>query len=198
LALAAGTVNPSAVKLLLKKDAQVARGETANVEALLAKATEIDPEFATAQMQLAVLFEARNEHSKAIERYRRVLAVEADNAVVLNNLAYSLAVHEGKPQEALPYAEHAYRLEKQSGYVADTVGWIHHLLGDDRTGLFFLEQAVRTLPANPDVLIHTATVYLNLRDTSAARATFAAAEKLGRPTTDRDDYKALRDRLKTP
>ena len=103
-----------------------------------------------------------------------------------------------KPQEALPHAEHAYRLQKESGYVADTVGWIHHLLGNDRTALFFLQQALRSLPTHPDVLIHTATVYLTLKDVAAARATLAAADKLGTPTTDRDDYKALRDRLKTP
>jgi len=33
---------------------------------------------------------------------------------------------------------------------------------------------------------------------SAARATLLAAEKLGPATTERDDYKALRDRLNTP
>jgi len=149
-------------------------------------------------MQLAELFEARKDYSKAIDRYRRVIAVEVDHVLALNNLAYGLAVHEHKPEEALPHAEHAYRLDKQSGYVTDTVGWIHHLLGNDRTALFFLEQAVRLLPANPDVLIHTATVYFNLRNVSAARATLLAAEKLGTPTTDRDDYKALRDRLNAP
>lgn len=57
-----------------------------------------------AQTYLAILYEESCEHGKAIERYRSILQVTPDNPVVLDNLAYSLAAHEGEPTEALPLA----------------------------------------------------------------------------------------------
>ena len=194
--LTKGGLNEAAVKLFVKKQAQVARGEVGNAEALLVKATELEPKLVIAHLELASLYDERKDYPKAVERYRRILAVEADNVPALNNLAYALATELGNPKEALTHAEHAYRLAKTSGPVADTLGWIHHLLGNDRTATFFLEQAVRALPLNPDVLIHAATVHVALNEIGAARAEFLAAEKLGPPTTERDDFKVLRDRLK--
>jgi tetratricopeptide (TPR) repeat protein len=146
-------------------------------------------------MQLAALYESRKDYVRAIDRYRRVLAVASEHPMALNNIAYDLAVYQNNPKEALPYAERGYRLSKQAPAAADTLGWIYHELGDDSTATFYLEQALRGLPNHPDVLIHAATVHAALNDRPRARAELAAAGKLGAAVTSRDDFKTLRDQL---
>jgi uncharacterized protein (TIGR03790 family) len=199
LALASeGGLNPAALKLMLKKDAQVARGDASNVETLVTQAADIEPRLAGAHLFLAQIYESRKEYAKATDRYRRIVAVDPDDFVALNNLAYAIAVRENNPREALPHAERAYRLSKQLAVVGDTLGWIHHLLGDDRTASFYLEQAMRTLPNHPDILLHAAAVHLALGEVTRARTQLRTAERLGEAVTNRDDYKALVGRLTTP
>ncbi|MEO7192539.1 MAG: TIGR03790 family protein [Vicinamibacterales bacterium] len=198
LALASqGGENPAAVKLMLRKDAQVARGITSNVEALLIRATEIDPRFVDAHLQLALKYESDKAYDKAVERYRRVLAINPDEHTALNNLAFVLAVYQKSPKEALPFAERAYRLAKQPA-VIDTLGWVHHLNGDDRAAAFFLEEGLRSAPEDPDLLLHAAAVHVALNDLPRARAEWIAAGKLGAAVTGREDYKSLEDQLKRP
>lgn len=199
LALASvGGLNPIALKLMLKKDAQLARGDSSNMEAMVTQAADIEPRLTGAHMILAQLFEARGDHANALDRYRKIVAVDPADSVALNNLAYSMAVHQNNPREALPHAERAYRLSKQRSEVGDTLGWIHHLLGDHRAALFFLEQALRTNPQHPDILLHLSAVHLALDEVIRARANLRAAEKLGEVVTSREDYKALRARLTPP
>jgi Tfp pilus assembly protein PilF len=111
--------------------------------------------------------------------------------MALNNLAYNLADRAGSPKEALPYAEQAYRVSKQAPLTTDTLGWVYHKLGDNLTAAAYLEAALRALPNNPDVLIHTATVHVALNDFVRARAELQRAERLGESVTARDDFRAL-------
>jgi Flp pilus assembly protein TadD len=97
-----------------------------------------------------------------LNRYTRILAVEPANAASLNNLAYALAVHKASPQEALPFAQKAYALSKDNPLVADTLGWIHHLLGQDDEASAFLTEALKGAPNNAEVHLHAAIVSLSL------------------------------------
>jgi Tfp pilus assembly protein PilF len=166
-----------------------------DVEATLVQATSLEPRLTIAQMELALLYESHKTFDKAIERYRQILTVQPDDAGALNNLAYDLAEHAGNAKEALPLAERAYRLSSQAPVMTDTLGWVHHLAGDNLTAAAYLEQALRELPGNPDVILHVATVYAALGDLPRARTQLAAAAKLGPSVTDRDDFKALQAKL---
>lgn len=193
-----GDLNPAALKLLLKKDARAARGDSTGAEALLVAAAELEPRLVAAHAQLAALYAARQEHDKAIERYRRIVDLAPDDVLALNNLAYALAEHGGAAQEALPLAQRAYRASKQAPLVTDTLGWVYHRLGDNLTAAAYLEDALRALPLHPDVLIHAATVHAALNDLPRARAELLTASKLGPAVTGRDDFKALSALLLKP
>jgi tetratricopeptide (TPR) repeat protein len=54
---------------------------------------------------LAQSYEEAKEYDRAIDRYRKVLAVNPNEPIALNNLAYALAVRRGQPAEAVGYAE---------------------------------------------------------------------------------------------
>jgi len=188
-------LNVDALKLLLIADARLARDEGANVEPLMRRAAEIEPRLTGANLRLATMYESRHEYDRAIEQYRLVLAVDPLNAMALNNLAYALAERKQKAEEALPLAEKAYNVSP-SPVIADTVGWIHHLLGDDESARSWMEKALTGAANNADVLIHAAIVYAGTNDLVKARETLQAAEKLDPAIAARADVKELRVRLK--
>jgi uncharacterized protein (TIGR03790 family) len=197
LALAAHNgLNPQALKLLFKEEAHLTRGDRSDAEALLMRAVELEPRFTVANLRLALMYEENREYDKAIDRYRRVVAIEPQNAAVLNNLAYDLAEHQHTPKDALPLAERAYRLAAIP-VVADTLGWIQHLLGDDQAAAPLLERAAAAVPDNPEILVHAAFVHAAVNNLAKARQELDAAEKLDPHLADRADIKTLRERLKS-
>jgi uncharacterized protein (TIGR03790 family) len=188
-------LKPDALKLSMKAEVQLARGAKPEYQRLLLQATELEPRMSGANLQLGMLFDESGDHQQAIERYRKVVAIDANNAAALNNLAYAMAVYGHTPKEALPLAERAYQLAP-SPVVADTVGWIQHLLGDDRAAAPYMEKAVTGAPDNVEVLIHAATVHAVLRDVARARREYEAAQKLDPRLDERPEVKALKELLK--
>jgi tetratricopeptide (TPR) repeat protein len=184
-----------AVKLLFKADALERRGDAAAAEPLLVQATEIDPRLVEAQLRLSSRYETRDEHDKAIARYRKILEFQPLHVIALNNLAYDLAVYEKKPAEALGFAQRAYALQPLPS-VLDTLGWVHHLSGDDRAAAPFIERAMAIDGKDVDILFHAAVVHEALNDRPRARAELDAAVKLDPKLAERADVKALRARLK--
>jgi uncharacterized protein (TIGR03790 family) len=184
-----------AVKLVFTADALERRGDAAAAEPLLVQATDIEPRLLEVHLRLAGRYEARDEHDKAIARYRKVLEFQPLNVIALNNLAYDLAVYEKKPAEALGFAQRAYALTAAPS-VLDTLGWVHHLSGDDRAAATFIERATAIDGKDVDILVHAAVVHEALNDRPRARAELDAAVKLDPKLAERADVKALRARLK--
>ena len=193
--LAETGLNLEGLKILLRADARLARDEGANIEPLLRRAVEVEPRLTIASLRLAAMHEARAEFDQAIEQYRAVIAVEPQNVVALNNLAYALAERKQQPQEALPLALRAYRLS-QTPDVGDTVGWVQHLMGDNQAALPWLEQAAAAAPNSVEILIHAAIVHAAVNDLTKARQRLEAAEKLDPRIGTRPDVQKLRTRLK--
>jgi len=188
-------LNPEALKITLKIEAQIARENRTEVEALYVRATDLEPRLVAIQLLLATLYEGRSDYDKAIDRYRRILEVDPQSGLALNNLAYALAEHKQSPKDALPYAEKAYRVMPEP-FVADTLDWIHHLIGDDRTAAPMLERAAAALPTLADVQVHAATVHAALNDLVKARKDLDAALKADPKAADRPDVKILLDKIK--
>jgi uncharacterized protein (TIGR03790 family) len=189
--------NPEALKFTMKADAQMRLDNRAEAEKALVRATEIEPKLISSHLALATIYDEASDYAKASDRYRTVLALDPQNAVALNNLAYLLAVHHKQPKEALPLAERAYTMTK-SPIIADTLGWIHHLLGDNLAALPLVDRAVAGVRNNADVLVHAAIVHGALNDLTRARAELDAAEKLDPKVKERPDVMALRARIKVP
>lgn len=186
-----GELNQDAVRIVLRANAKRQRDENANVEAELAKAVEMEPRLTGVAFEVASIEESRGEHDKAIARYRKILDVNPNDFLALNNLAYSLAVHKQNPREALPFAERAYKVARLPA-IADTLGWIRHLLGDNVAALPLVEQAVAGSPNNAELRFHLAAVHAGLKNMSRAAAELANVEKLDPKFAERADFKALK------
>jgi uncharacterized protein (TIGR03790 family) len=188
-------MNTEAMKLVLKAEAASLRGDEVSMEPLLVKATELEPRLTPSQIILADLYTRRGEHAKAIDRYRRIVAVDPQNAVALNNLAYALAVYDKKPAEALPIAQLAYNLAPVP-VIADTLAWTHHLLGDNRSAAPLIEKAVAGLETNAELFLHAAIIHAALDDVARAKVEIDKAEQLDPKLKEQPEVIALRAKLK--
>ncbi|HUL72422.1 MAG TPA: TIGR03790 family protein [Vicinamibacterales bacterium] len=193
--LATGGLNVEAVKAAIRAEALKSRGNDAEAEKATEEAFRLEPRLSGAAVTLGAAYDARGDHAKAIETYRRALTAAPENVVLLNNLAYDLAEYQHDPTDALPLAEKAYGLARIAT-IADTLGWIHHLRGDDRLALPLIEQAMAAIKNNADVQIHAAFVYAALGDVAKAKPALDAALKLDPTLADREDVKALREKVK--
>jgi uncharacterized protein (TIGR03790 family) len=157
--------SPKAISLTLLAGTRLTRGDAPGATRALEEATVIEPTLMNSQYQLATLYEHAADYAAAVARYRTIIELQPNSAAALNNLAYTLAVHQHRPAEGLPFAKKAASLAPENPSILDTLGWIEHLLGNHQTAAKILAQAVRLDPTIAVLRLHSAIVY----DTLGAR-----------------------------
>jgi uncharacterized protein (TIGR03790 family) len=185
-------VHPDTIKAILRSEARLAKNDRAGARQALEEATKRDERLPSPQLMLATLYDAEGEYDKAIERYRKLQQLAPDNPLVLNNLAYALAVRKGNFQEALPLAEKAHELAKGNGNISDTLGWIYHLAGQDEKAAKLLEEAVRSSAGNAEMHLHFAVVSAATGNKLAAEIALKRALELDPKLEQNDEVKKLR------
>lgn len=95
----------------------------------------------------------------AEEDFRASLALQPDNANVLNFLGYSLVERGEKLEEALDMIERAVAQQPDNGAIVDSLGWALYKLGrfDDAVG--YMERAASLEPVDPVINDHLGDVY---------------------------------------
>ena len=101
----------------------------------------------------------------------------------------------GLPPNVLPFAPVGYNLAAIKAQIADTLGWVHHLLGDDAAADPYLTQAAEGSPNNAEVLLHVAVVKAARSDFDTAKKMLQQALALDENLAGRADVKALQARL---
>jgi tetratricopeptide (TPR) repeat protein len=148
-------------------------------------------QFATARNTLKILFrlddknvnghilagqveEAAGYNRDATDHYKKALAVDGNNVVALNNLAYILSHDPARVEEALAFARKAKEFAPESPQVMDTLGWLYY-----RKGLY--ELAARELEGAlaqaewPSIQLHLGLTYNRLGNTKKGQLLVAAA-----------------------
>ena len=142
---------------------------------------------------LASLEMSAGHYAEAEPKLLSVLKQRPNDAVALNNLAWSLQ-EQGKPS-ALAYARRAF-LASPTPDVADTLGWVLTANGEATDALPLLRQAAAAKPKDDSVQYHLA---LALSDTGRKQeAAQMLAALVGKPESFADKAKAqaLLDRIK--
>ena len=184
-----------AIVLAVRAENLIVRNDRAGAREALERATALAPRIVENHFVLAQLYEELAQYDLAIERYRRVLQLQPDHLVSLNNLAYALAVRKGLPAEALGLARQAAMLAPHIGSVLDTYGWVQHLLGDDAAAGRALAEAVRKAPGIPTIRLHAAIVYSARGQREAAEVELKEALRLDPKLEDSEDVRTVRARL---
>jgi len=74
--------------------------------------------------------------------YERILALDPQNLMVMNNYAYHLATHKGDLKKAERMSAITIKEEPYNPVYLDTYGWILHMQGQDDLALFYLGRAL--------------------------------------------------------
>jgi uncharacterized protein (TIGR03790 family) len=186
------------VRLVVRAETQIARSDRAAARRLLEQASQLAPDLARPHQLLADLLTSEDEKALAAEHYRRLIAIQPNNVVALNNLAYDIAVREKKPSEALPLALKAQALAPRDATILDTVGWVHYLLGNTAEAAKLLVQASRGAPNSAEVRLHTAFALASQGARAAAQAELEQALKLAPALGKQPEVQELKSRLDSP
>ena len=138
---------------------------------------------------LGTAYQDSGKADQAMAVYERIIKLDADNVVALNNLA-GLYMSAGRP-EVLDYAEHAWLLAQDNPNVQDTYGWALVRAGQTGRGLRLLEQALKALPDIPEVRYHHAAAIYQAGNKAKAQQLLEALVNEGVPFEGREDAERL-------
>jgi len=171
-----------------------ATGGRARAIALLEHWLDEHPDDTKAREQLASLHSSSGDIDEVVEQYEKIIDVDENNVVALNNLAWYLL--DSKPEESLEYAQRAYSQAAESVSVMDTLALA--LLKNERVpeARRILERALELAPQNSDLLVHEAEILIAEGDTRVAIRRLEKALKAQAKFTEREKAETLLARLK--
>jgi len=119
----------------------------------------------------------QRDYAGAEARYRATLEVNPDNAIALNNVAWTMA-RQGKPG-ALEYAEKANRLAPNQPVFMDTLGYVLSEAGQHERAIEVQQKAVAAQPDTPMFKLTLANIYIKAGRKADAEKTLQELAALG-------------------
>lgn len=105
------------------------------------------------------VYERQKKYDLAEERFRKVLAMDADNPNALNYLGYMLAERGVRLDEAVTLIKKALEAEPHNGAYLDSLGWAYYKQGKLDLAEEFLRKAITRSPNDATLHDHLADVY---------------------------------------
>jgi tetratricopeptide (TPR) repeat protein len=133
------------------------------------QAIAIAPGNAGLYTTLGTLYEGQGNWQEAQGLYQRALALQPEEPLAANNLAYIMLEHGGNVTVALTLAQTARRGFPNLPNSADTLGWAYYQNAAYSLAEPLLEDAVKGAPANAGYRYHLGMTYQKLNDAKKAR-----------------------------
>src|SRR6202020_2763036 len=105
------------------------------------------------------LAEREKHYDQAEQLFHKVLDIDPDNAITLNNLGYMLADKTTRYTVPLKYIRKAVELEPMNGAYLDSLGFIYLKLGQYEQAEDNLRKAVERTSTDPTVHDHLGDLY---------------------------------------
>lgn len=149
-----------------------------------------NPDAGDARRLLADGYVGVGRYSEAVGQYERYMQENPDDAVVLNNLAWTY--HQVQDPRAQATAQRAYDASPDTPQIADTLGWIMVDSGSNISqGLLLIQLAARELPEDPQVRYHLGAALHKNGRSDDAREHLRSAVDSGQEFDGIDDARAL-------
>jgi len=172
-------------------DAYLQQGNTQQAISEFETAKSLNPKDAQSKAMLALAQGKAGKDSDAERSYREALALQPENPLVKNNLAYLLAEKGGNLDDALRLAQEASRQQPGNVALADTVAYIYLKKNLPDSAIQILANATRKDPKQPVFRYHLAMALLQKGDKSGARRECEAALAGGPGKADEARIRAL-------
>jgi putative PEP-CTERM system TPR-repeat lipoprotein len=163
-----------AVKLHAVQTASGAGAEADRFAAQWAKDHPKDVGFRRYQAESAMV---RKDYAASMTHYKDALAIEPNNALVLNNMAWVAA--QLKDPKALEYAEQANKLVPDNPAIMDTLGNILVDKGETARGLELMKKAVDGAPNAAGIRLNYARALVTAGQKDQAKKELETLQKLG-------------------
>ncbi len=137
-------------------------GEMGKALDAVEKLSVSDSDKVTVYYMRGAMLERAKDYAAAEAEFRKALALDPDNAGVLNYLGYMLADRNVRLEEALKMIHRAVELEPSSGAYLDSLGWVYFRMDK-------LEEAETNLRQALELVPHDATIRDHLGDVLARR-----------------------------
>jgi tetratricopeptide (TPR) repeat protein len=149
------------------------------VRPLIASALQTDGDNIELLMSVAVCHVTEDEYDEAIKLFRRILKLQPNNTLALNNLATLLAEGPDQLGEARKYVEQAMAIDGRSPALLDTLGTILIRSGQAQNAVAVLEEAVAGAADDPRYYFHLAVAYHRAGRKADAEEALATSRRYG-------------------
>lgn len=128
-----------------------------------------DPHNAGAPLNQALLLQAMGKQKEAAAAYSKVLGIDPENPLALNNLAFMNAENGTNLDQAMTFAERAKKKVPNNADVSDTLGYVYYQKNLNAQALQIFRQLVQQAPQNPIFHFHLAMALEKQGDKQAAK-----------------------------
>lgn len=189
----AEAANNAAMVALYTSEADAA--QYGRMQQQLEDAIERNPGSLSLKFDLANLQTLRGEFAEAEALYTQVLEADEGNAGVLNNLAWVVALQDGREAEALGLIKPAIDANPDDPDLLDTRGFILLEMGNGKAAIADLQAAIAKAPSVALPHFHLAQAYQLIGEQQLARDAFDRAKSVGLEVDSLHPYerKAYRD-----
>lgn len=111
---------------------------------------------------------AADDIDLAEQDLRRIIQMDAENAMALNALGYTLTDRTDRHQEAYRLIRRALEIDPNDPATLDSMGWVYYNLGEPEKALPYLERAFEA-EDNPEIAAHVIEVLWELGRHEQAR-----------------------------
>lgn len=119
--------------------------------------------------------ERAKEWPAAEKDFKKALELSPDEPYVLNYLAYTWVERRENLDKALPMLEKAVNQRPEEGFIIDSLGWAHFMLGRYPEAVGELERAVSLAPTDPVLNDHLGDAYWKVGRKQEARFQWSRA-----------------------
>jgi len=173
-------------------DSLLQKGDTQQAVSQFETAKSLNPKDPQANGMLALALNRAGKTADAERAYRETLALQPENALVRNNLAYLLAEKGGgNLDDALRLAQEASRQQPGNMSLADTLAYIYIRKSLPDSAIQILSNATRKDPNQPVYHYHLAMALLQKGDKAGARRECDAALANGPGKADEEKIRAM-------
>jgi Tfp pilus assembly protein PilF len=123
-------------------------------------------------------YEMQKNYQGAVSSYRKVLAMDPGNYIVMNNLSGAL-IQAGAYEEAIGYAQQALQIRKDYMFSHINLGIAYSQLGKYAEGEGYFRQALSSDPANRLALLNLGLLQEKRKALDNAREVFARLSDAG-------------------
>jgi tetratricopeptide (TPR) repeat protein len=159
------------------------------------KAQAAAPKSPLPHLFLAMAEEHEGNLTEAIRGYRRVLEMQPDNPLAMNNLAFVLAQSGGSLDEALELARRAAERYPEQDNIQDTLGWVYLKKGMNDSALQIFTRLTARNPDSGMFHYHLGAAHWAKGDAAGARAAIDTALAKGLSPNDEREARELRNRI---